>query len=71
MPLRKGHNCSSYQSFGKTLGLIELICAIVFIIEILLKLIIYKKAFFNNNWNVLDIVIVCPSFLMFFPGTAL
>ena len=51
--------------------MIELICGVVFIVEVVLKLILYKKSFFADNWNILDLVIVCPSLLMLIPGTAL
>ena len=69
--LRKDHDCSSYQNLGKIIGIIELICGVVFIVEVVLKLILYKKSFFADNWNILDLVIVCPSLLMLIPGTAL
>ncbi len=52
----------TYRSMSPTilnvLDLVDKLCLSIFVIEILLKLFVYRLAFFKSGWNVFDIVIV-------------
>ena len=54
------HNGSS-EKFDNTLITVNLIFTILFTIELILKLIVYKKSFFLNNWNIIDFIIIIIS----------
>jgi len=45
-------------NYGSILLLADKIILIVFVIEILIKLYVYRVSFFKNNWNVFDFAIV-------------
>ncbi|MBF0193382.1 MAG: ion transporter [Magnetococcales bacterium] len=40
------------------LDIMDIICLVIFIIEIVLKLKVYKKDFFSSGWNIFDFLIV-------------
>lgn len=42
----------------KTLELIDHICLVIFCVEIALKLIVQRTAFFRDGWNVFDVLVV-------------
>ncbi|MEO9468157.1 ion transporter [Parasphingorhabdus sp.] len=44
--------------FGPVLIALDQIAIVIFVIEILLKLLVYRLAFFKNGWNIFDFVIV-------------
>lgn len=45
------------------LMLFDKFCIAVFVIEILMKLIVQRKAFFKNGWNIFDVIVVGASIL--------
>lgn len=49
---------SLVQEYGAVLAALDRIAITIFVIEILLKLIVYRFSFFRNGWNVFDLVIV-------------
>ena len=49
--------------FGILLGAIDTIAIVIFVIEILLKLLVYRVNFFKNGWNIFDFVIVAVALL--------
>ncbi len=44
--------------FGPILIALDQIAIVIFVIEILLKLLVYRLAFFQNGWNIFDFAIV-------------
>ena len=44
--------------FGGILRALDTIAIVIFVIEILLKLFVYRLKFFRNGWNIFDFVIV-------------
>jgi len=40
------------------LDLLDIVCLSIFVIEILLKLVVYRQSFFRNGWNNFDFLIV-------------
>ncbi|MEH6661903.1 MAG: ion transporter [Parasphingorhabdus sp.] len=51
------------ERFGIVLGAIDTIAIGVFVVEILLKLFVYRSRFFKNGWNIFDFVIVAVALL--------
>ena len=49
--------------FGILLGAIDTIAIVIFVIEILLKLLVYRVNFFKNGWNIFDFAIVAVALL--------
>lgn len=49
--------------FGGTLSALDSIAIVIFIIEILLKLFVYRLSFFKNGWNIFDFTIVAIALL--------
>ncbi len=49
---------SIMQGYGATLGLLDQVAIAIFVVEILLKLFVYRWRFFTNGWNIFDLVIV-------------
>jgi len=49
--------------FGGTLRLLDRIAIVIFIVEILLKLVVYRLGFFKNGWNIFDFTIVAIALL--------
>ncbi|MEM7600317.1 MAG: ion transporter [Verrucomicrobiota bacterium] len=37
---------------------IDLVCLVIFVVEIVIKLMVYRQHFFRNGWNVFDFVVV-------------
>ena len=54
------HNGTS-KKYNNTLTYINLAFTFLFTIELILKLIVYKKLFFLNNWNIFDFIIIILS----------
>lgn len=48
---------------GFVLGIIDMVCLVIFTIEIVLKLLAYGIRFFLDGWNIFDFIIVLLSFL--------
>jgi voltage-gated sodium channel len=51
------------EQFGGILIVLDTIALGIFIVEILLKLFVYRLSFFKNGWNVFDFVIVAVALL--------
>lgn len=52
------------ENYGNILNTLDHICLIIFTIELLLRLVCYRFAFFTNNerwWNIFDFIIVSAS----------
>lgn len=50
-------------AFGPVLIALDKIAIVIFVIEILLKLLVYRFAFFRSGWNIFDFVIVSAALL--------
>jgi voltage-gated sodium channel len=50
-------------SFGPILDALDQIAIAIFVVEVALKLIVYRVGFFKNGWNVFDFVIVSVALL--------
>ncbi|MEO9484244.1 MAG: ion transporter [Ekhidna sp.] len=48
-------------SYGRIIDVIDLTILVLFSIEILLKIFVYKFGFFKNSWNVFDFLVVAIS----------
>lgn len=48
---------------GPVLKFLDRLALLVFVIELLIKLYVYRLGFFRDSWNVFDFVIVCGSLL--------
>lgn len=49
---------AAMQSIGAFLKFLDKTALVIFVIELLLKLIVYRLSFFKNAWNVFDFIIV-------------
>ncbi|QJB70828.1 ion transporter [Parasphingorhabdus halotolerans] len=49
--------------YGEILVALDRIAIVIFIVEIALKLIVYRLSFFKNGWNIFDFVIVGAALL--------
>lgn len=47
-----------YESYSHVLIGLDRILLVIFTIEILLKLFVYRSSFFRNGWNILDFIVV-------------
>ena len=47
--------------FGALIKTLDGLCLVIFVIELLLKLVAYRSSFFKNGWNLFDFVIVAIS----------
>ncbi len=52
--------------FGVVISLIDRLCLLIFVLEILVKLVAYRGRFFLNGWNIFDFLIVGIALV---PGT--
>ena len=48
----------SSKFYDNTLTIINLCFSLLFTIELIMKLIVYRKLYFMNNWNIFDFVII-------------
>lgn len=51
------------NTFGNAIDLIDFVILILFSVELILKIFVYKFRFFKNGWNLFDFVIVAISIL--------
>ncbi len=60
-----GMETSSYlmNRIGPTLHLLDDIAITIFVVEIILKLMVYRLGFFRSGWNIFDFVIVSAALL--------
>lgn len=48
-------------NYGNILNILDYICLGVFIIELLLKIVVYNKDFIKDGWNIFDFIVVIIS----------
>ena len=48
-------------SFGALIGVLDRVCLAMFVVELALKLSVYRLRFFRDGWNIFDFVIVAVS----------
>ena len=46
---------------GLLIGFLDRICLAIFVVELVLKLLVYRMRFFRDGWNIFDFVIVAVS----------
>lgn len=46
---------------GLLIGFLDRICLAIFVVELVLKLLVYRLSFFRDGWNIFDFVIVAVS----------
>lgn len=51
--------------FGNVLFILDRMCMAIFIIEMVLKLFVYKTSFFTSKWNTFDFIIITVSSFSF------
>lgn len=61
---------SVMSSIGGLLNVIDTICLVIFIVELILKFISYRFSFFKDGWNVFDLIIIVLSILAVLPVLA-
>jgi len=44
--------------FGETVSLLDRVAVAIFVIELALKMFVYRFSFFRNGWNIFDLIIV-------------
>lgn len=54
-----------YENYHFYFVVIDIIILAIFAIEVLLKIIVWKKSFFSNPWNIFDFVIVLGSLILY------
>ena len=64
-------------SVGVFIGVLDRVCLAIFVVELALKLLVYRLRFFRDGWNIFDFVIgsitcsggskpVCPAVIAYF-----
>jgi voltage-gated sodium channel len=48
-------------SVGVLIGVLDRVCLAIFVVELALKLLVYRLRFFRDGWNIFDFVIVAVS----------
>lgn len=56
-------SASIMNSYGDVFNTIDKICLYIFIVELLLKILVYHKDFIKSGWNIFDTIIVVLSLL--------
>ncbi|MFT4548854.1 MAG: voltage-gated sodium channel [Pseudoalteromonas tetraodonis] len=54
------------ERWGVTLKVLDILCLTVFVVELAIKLAVYRRKFWFNGWNIFDFVIVAVALA---PGT--
>ena len=49
---------SVMKSFGGIVKTLDTVCLVIFVVELLAKLLVYRASFFKSGWNTFDFVIV-------------
>ena len=49
------------SNFGGLIQALDKICLLVFVVELVLKLVVYRFRFFTNWWNIFDTLVVAVS----------
>ena len=47
--------------FGVIIKILDVLCLAIFVIELMVKIVVYRTLFFKNGWNLFDFVIVAVS----------
>ncbi len=47
-----------HNSLGGLLSLLDSVCLAIFVVELLIKMVVYRLRFFTSGWNVFDFIIV-------------
>lgn len=53
------------EFFGTVLFILDRLCMAIFIVEMLMKLYVYRHKFFTSNWNTFDFVVIAVSTFSF------
>lgn len=61
---------TAMQHAGYWLHFLDQIAVVIFIIELTIKLVVYRLSFFKNGWNIFDFVIVTVTLLPSGEGTS-
>ena len=48
-------------SVGVLIGVLDRVCLVIFVVELALKLLVYRLRFFRDGWNIFDFAIVAVS----------
>lgn len=56
-------SAAAMTSFGPILIMLDRLAITIFVVEILLKLVVYRLQFFRSGWNIFDFVIVSVALL--------
>ena len=48
----------AHQWFGPIIGIVDSFCLIVFVIELLIKLVVYRSHFWKSGWNLFDALVI-------------
>jgi len=51
----------SWQALVSLIGVLDRVCLAIFVVELALKLLVYRLRFFRDGWNIFDFVIVAVS----------
>lgn len=54
---------SLFQAYESLFMVVNNVLLLIFTIEIILKIIVYRKAFFGDGWNMMDFIIVAASII--------
>ena len=54
---------SAMAKCGRLLGVLDQVCLAIFVIELVLKLIVYNRRFPRDAWNIFDFLVVSVSFV--------
>ncbi len=54
-----------YEDYHSFFLVIDIIILTIFTIEVILKMVVLKKSFFSNPWNIFDLVIVLGSVILY------
>lgn len=52
---------TAMTSFGGVILLLDQLCLLIFVVELVVKFIVYRGKFFRNGWNIFDFLIVAVS----------
>jgi voltage-gated sodium channel len=61
---------TAMQHWGYWLHLLDQVAVVIFVIELAIKLVVYRLNFFKNGWNIFDFIIVTITLLPFGEGTS-
>ena len=62
---------TAMQHWGYWLHILDQVAVVIFVIELAIKLAVYRLTFFKNGWNIFDFIIVAVTLLPFGEGTSI